>query len=330
MAKDGNKSFQAGGFTAGIQENAAEITIGLQGIAALPLTRVTRNVSFGRRDGLSSRYGITPIPGHASNERHSTGALIDDAAVTTEYGGLRFTENTITGTPSVVYRDKYDRRNAVLGITRFFLDLDPSTTTLFEVPKTGLQKVPYWITTRLNNFSSFAAGARRYDFCAAVDSKLTNAPERPNMLRPASRLEAAMNAAGGCLVVHAAAGYNVFETRQTSGLNLALTQSNVGALIDFKMLKNAPTTTWFMRSAEVKKNLISRNSTFLFTNTANSSWAVGGGGNVTVTYGANSNLKFYGYPPLWATKEIRNSNKNLRLTYAARNMRSTSVWDFAV
>ncbi len=68
MIIDGLKHYTAAGMNAGININAADITLFQEAINALPLTADTYNISYGRRAGLSSRYGMMPVPGHNSNE----------------------------------------------------------------------------------------------------------------------------------------------------------------------------------------------------------------------------------------------------------------------
>lgn len=62
------KAYISAALNAGINVNAADITIGPDAINALPFRKDTYNVSAGRNAGWTTRYGIMPVPGHATSE----------------------------------------------------------------------------------------------------------------------------------------------------------------------------------------------------------------------------------------------------------------------
>ena len=303
---DGNKSFQAGGFTAGIQENSAEITIGPAAIAALPLTRFARNFSFGRRDGLTSRYGITPIPGHSTTARHYD---IPTFSQTGASGGLMCSEQNYA-TPASPLVDIYRNRKAVLGISAITVDVDNVIPSDSIAASRLSLKIPYWITTRTNPFAAVQSVAR-FDFCPAI--KKANASGSSNI--PESRLEAGIGD-GAARSQLAAASY---ATRQLIGLNKDILHTNIALLEEYLDLGNNPSSTWYMRSAHIKKDLAYVNTNWLMDYTRLGRFGLTSGssidysitGNtVTTTWtisATNKALSFYGYPPYINNKE--NVNK---------------------
>ena len=56
----------------GINNNTADIAIGPQSIDSMSLSNNSKNISYGRRFGITSRYGIMPVPGHCTQEIVST------------------------------------------------------------------------------------------------------------------------------------------------------------------------------------------------------------------------------------------------------------------
>jgi hypothetical protein len=133
---EGLKSIVSAALNAGINVNAADVTMGPDAINALPFTRDTYNWSAGRAAGWTTRYGIFPVPGHNSNE---DGDAID-SGVLSGYAvrGLVAAEQTPAAHTTADY-DVYGRRKFLLG------------AAVVQLPVgTGDKSVPvvYWISTR--------------------------------------------------------------------------------------------------------------------------------------------------------------------------------------
>jgi hypothetical protein len=132
---------------AGIQSKSSDLAIEGE-FQRFPLTTGTKNWSFGKRKGLTTRYGIMPFPGHNSSDNSgesqmmSTGALAGIKPV-----NLVGAESALPISPEYNYDsfrnnyNYYDKRNSVLGVTFFSQPVQPATNTT-EYP------VLYWMTTR--------------------------------------------------------------------------------------------------------------------------------------------------------------------------------------
>jgi len=114
QAVDGLRIYVAASLNAGININAADITIGAQAINQMPFTANTFNWSAGRLAGWTTRYGINPVPGHNSNE--NTGAVIPAGHTMSGYfmRGLVASEQSVAAHPFPGY-DVYGSRKFLYG-----------------------------------------------------------------------------------------------------------------------------------------------------------------------------------------------------------------------
>jgi hypothetical protein len=114
QAVDGLRIYVAASLNAGININAADITIGAQAINQMPFTANTFNWSAGRLAGWTTRYGINPVPGHNSNE--NTGTAIPANHTMSGYfmRGLVASEQSVAAHPFPSY-DVYGSRTFLYG-----------------------------------------------------------------------------------------------------------------------------------------------------------------------------------------------------------------------
>lgn len=130
--------YSSGAMNAGINVNAADITIGPDAINSLPLTKNTYNFSAGRQAGWTTRYGIFPVPGHNS---YANGDLIT-AGFMTGYTMRNVVSAEQSQTAiSPTYYDVYDRRTFLMGAVTVALPIG-QTIAGSTVP------LLYWISFR--------------------------------------------------------------------------------------------------------------------------------------------------------------------------------------
>lgn len=123
--------------SAGIDVNTDDIVDTAQGIDQMPQSKFTVNWSYGKRRGLTTRYGIDPIPGHASMEN---GPQVPGGYMQNYYlRNLPASEQT-PPTHTTAALDVYGQRKLCYGAV--ILNL-PIGTNFKSVP------VLYWITTRV-------------------------------------------------------------------------------------------------------------------------------------------------------------------------------------
>lgn len=137
---DNLRIYVAASMNAGININAADITIGPQAINILPFTANTFNWSAGRLAGWTTRYGISPVPGHNSNE--NTGSFIPANHSMSFYymRGLVASEQSVAAHPFPGY-DVYGSRTFLYGAVIISLPVGSGA---------GGDTVPvvYWLSSR--------------------------------------------------------------------------------------------------------------------------------------------------------------------------------------
>lgn len=130
------KFFSSAGMTAGINVNAASITMGEAAIDALPLTGQTYNWTAGRQAGWTTRYGMMPVPGHATNEDGDaiSGGVLDGYTMR----NLVAAEQTPAAHTTAAY-DVYGKRRFLFGAAIVQLPVGTSG---------AVRPVVYWISSR--------------------------------------------------------------------------------------------------------------------------------------------------------------------------------------
>lgn len=145
-----------GNLVAGIQDQSPDIIVG-ERITQLPLTTKSYNWSYGKRVGLTTRYGIMPVAGHASKENGDT--VIGAASYLTgrTFKGLTALESGTTQAPNV--NEVYGSREHCYGcmIVQLPVGQSPASTPLQTRP------VAYWINT------SLVSTGVRLDLCPSSD-----------------------------------------------------------------------------------------------------------------------------------------------------------------
>ena len=151
QAVDGLRIYVAASLNAGININAADITIGAQAINQMPFTANTFNWSAGRLAGWTTRYGINPVPGHNSTE---DGPVITQGALKGyPLRNIVAAEQAQAAHPYPDY-DVYQLRSYILGAIIIALPVGTNNST---VP------MLYWMSVRSNG------SAHRFDLVPSTE-----------------------------------------------------------------------------------------------------------------------------------------------------------------
>lgn len=132
------EQYTAAAMNTGVNVNAADITTGPEAINTLPLTAATYNISAGRQSGWTTRYGISPIPGHNSNE---DGAVIDSGVMSGYSLRNIVASEQAQSAHATAGFDVYDKRKFILG------------AAIVQIPVAAdgrVVPVVYWLSTRLS------------------------------------------------------------------------------------------------------------------------------------------------------------------------------------
>jgi len=150
---------------AGINVNNADISIGPEEIDGLPLSENSKNISYGRRAGITTRYGIMPVPGHCTQEPYRTLDVGEyDGAIMYGIAGLELSQSAMANGAPVI-----SSRTALFGavVINVRMSTDISTAAAMNPTGNALRPVVYWIIGSNSNElclapSIYSAGGTTY------------------------------------------------------------------------------------------------------------------------------------------------------------------------
>ncbi len=143
---------------AGIQDQAPDIIVG-DNITLLPLNSDSINWSFGKRVGMTTRYGIWPIAGHATNEEGDT-AITNGPMNGKTLRGLMASEQAVAANGT---NDLYSLRTNCFGC--IILQLPVSNDRYSGAKNSKTTPVAYWLNARQNALTT----AYQIDLCPSTE-----------------------------------------------------------------------------------------------------------------------------------------------------------------